>query len=92
MAERTELRRRADRLDNAWACFLAGQTDGDAFVAAYDWREEGYALAEKAVLQADPEAFIEGGVDGADQGARDLVAAAAWFRMGELVGERRIAA
>lgn len=81
------IRQLGDRLDEAYCAFLDGERDGDAFVAAYDYREDGYELAEKAVwLSADGrDAFLEAALDKADAGAtRDLIAAAFAFRVAEL--------
>lgn len=82
----------ASALDNAYDAFIRdmGDGSGDAFVAAYDYREEGYRIAEAAfALDADDrEFFIENEADDcADDSAKGLIVAAADFRLAELEAE-----
>jgi hypothetical protein len=83
-------RQLALRLDDAFTAFLDGERDGDAWVAAYDTREEGYELAEKAFGQADRDAFIEAALDEVQIEAEAyLIGAACRFRLAELDEEAR---
>lgn len=89
----------ADKLDNAFRDYAHSQGDGFSkpdWIGAYDYREEGYAIAVEAFgLPADDRAdFIEYAVSEHPESAQYLVACAADFRMAELasVTVRRIAA
>lgn len=88
---------RAEALDNAWTVFLDGERDGDAFVAANDYREDGYELGNRAYRLPLNERsdFIENAVEAFDDNARYLVSCAAAFRLAELedmASQRRAAA
>lgn len=87
MAPIPTLRQLGDRLDQAFALHMDGERDGDAFVAAFDTREDGYDLALKGQWANDREAFLEDALDRAAQYDRDLIAAAFWFRLAELDAE-----
>lgn len=97
---RTEIRRLADKLDNAFQCFARDNGDGfydRDFQGAYEYREEGYALAEKAFpLSGDlRDGFVEVSVEAFEERARYLVSCAVAFRLAELEAEapaQRVAA
>ena len=93
---RSPLTKAGDKLDNAWSEFIReSDQSGDAFVAAYDYRETGYAIAEAAMRQApaDREIFIDNECDDHDASAQYLIRCAAEFRLTEMdQGSRRIAA
>lgn len=90
MPTRTAYQAAADRLDAEYAAFIRdGEHTGDAVVAAYDYREDGFQIAEAAMRQAprDRDLFIENECDDHDESARDLISAAAAFRLEELARE-----
>lgn len=89
----------AAKLDEAFRTFAHANGDGLSkpdWIGAYDYREDGYAIAEEAYgLPADDQAdFIEDAVSEHPESAQMLVALAADFRLSELasVTVRRIAA
>lgn len=89
MPAATEARKAADKLDNAYQDFAHqngedyGQPD---WHGAYEYREDGYAIAEAAFLLPveEREDHVENAVEGCDEHARYLIACAASFRLAEL--------
>lgn len=93
----TATRQAAIRLDNAYDCYAKDHGDGfnqPAWMEAYDLREEGYDLAEKAyTMPADlRDAWVEAETDKHPESARYLVSCAVDFRLAELAAAERVAA
>lgn len=96
----TETRKAADRLDNAYRVFADENGDGFGNLdwrGAYDYREDGYELGNRAYRLPVNERsdFIENAVEAFDDNARYLVSCAAAFRLAELedmASQRRAAA
>lgn len=90
---RTELRKLSERLDDAFNAYATDNGDGFGsrdFQGAYEYREEGYALALEASLMPESvrDEHIEAEIDGFDENARYLIRCAADYRLAEL-GEHR---
>lgn len=91
----TETRRLSEKLDDAFQAFASDNGDGFQsrdWQGAYEYREEGYAIAETAFDRPDRDAFIEEAVEAFDENARYLVSCAVAFRLRELMDDRRAAA
>ena len=84
MMTSTDLRKAADRVDDAYAAYVSEWSDE---IAAYDFREEGYRLGEIAA-RMHPDArdeFIEECVEEAPDSAQYLISVAAHYRLAEVL-------
>lgn len=90
---RTEIRRLSENLDDAVQDFAHtwaedyGQPD---WHNAYEYREEGFCIAEEAFLlpEDDREYFTEGQIKDCPESARYLVACAVAYRLAELEADQ----
>lgn len=80
----------AERLDDAYQSFAHDNAEdygSPDWHNAYEYREEGYAIAEQAALISDEcerEDFTESEIAGCDRHAHYLIACAVAFRLSEL--------
>lgn len=90
---RAEIRKLADKLDNAFQTFAHDNGDGFSshdWQGAYDYREEGYELAVEASLMPEvmQAAHIETEIEGFDESARYLIRCAVDYRLAEIADHR----
>ena len=86
----TARRQAALRLDEAFRSYVEGECYCEAWVFAYDHREEGYEIAEKVwrLPAHRQDAALEEALDDCDGAdAADLIECAARFRLAELASE-----
>lgn len=91
----TDTHTAADNLDEAYAAYLRdGDGSGDCFVAAYDYREEGYRIGSAVYGQPadEHESLIEGECAGFPTDAIKLIWRAAEYRIAVLAKAERLAA
>ena len=89
----TDLQKLSDRLDDAMKAFA--DENGDGFgnldhLGARDYRDDGYVIASDAMMHPagpDREAFVETTFDYLPAEGRDVVMAAARYRLAELEDE-----
>lgn len=83
-------RKAASKLDDAYAGFIY-DNGSDSWHNAYEYREDGYAIAEKAWLvpeeDGERENYVEAEIATCDDGSRYLIARAVEFRLAELACE-----
>ncbi len=86
---RDTLRKLESQLDGALDAYVYNN-GSKAWDQADEYRDDGFALAEKAFAQTeeDPQVFIEDGANKAEEGSGYLVLCAAEYRLAELQYER----